>query len=124
MRMNKVFVRFIILVLVLIIGVFYGMDLAQKGIEQVYGPLASADQAADEQQGTTDGQASDAQQAQPEVIDYREQQAPSDQSKRRSDYNAGSSTLGYVFRAAGSMIHAVADSMLRLLVKIGETVLD
>lgn len=141
--MNRALFRFVIVVLALAFGIFYGIDLAQKGIEQVHGPLAQAQQAdtpatsggtasgeAGGGGGAADGEAQDGGKTsgEPEVIDYRDQPAP-DRSSEGAAAGVGgsgkdSSTLGALFRHAGAAIHYLADGILRFIVKIGESVLD
>ena len=148
MQVNRALLRFVILVLALAFGVFYGIDLAQKGIEQVHGPIAQSQQSGDgaargggqaegtqqpngraqmeergESQGEDEGegQGQSGLGGQPEVIDYRDMPSPGQQQR-----GAGkdSSTLGTLFRHAGAAIHYVADGIIRFIVKIGESVLD
>lgn len=131
--MDKWLAKAGLLLFVLAFGVFYGVDTANRGIERTYGPMADSapplleregDPAARERLGV--------------VMDHRERMSGLEQNGTQTEaqteepsgalssgaqYEISQSAFSRLLGWIGSLLHALADGLIRLVVDLGESLL-
>ena len=112
--MDKAFVNLIILVGVLAFGIFFGVDMASKGIEQVNGPI-------DPQQSSVNAQIDEIKQVVKDeqlVMEHKERMNPSvaDEQEAINNRPTHRSLLSRVFQKISLVLHIIADHLIRWIV--------
>ena len=113
--MDKLLGKLLLLMVVLGIGVFYGVGISKHGIEQVHGPIEEQEAAAEDEPSEDEASASSQQGA---VIDERGTDLVS------KELPPPSSALGRIFDKIASLLGFIADGIIRFFVGIGEAVLS
>ncbi len=112
--------RIILLLGVLVFGICYGITLSSSGIEQVYGPI---DPDAATQSAGADDRAASTDSGQPDQETDEEQGMLPAQPITPVTPSSDSLFLKLLDKL-GSLLNLLADYLIRLIVKLGETVLS
>ncbi|MEX1031625.1 MAG: hypothetical protein WDZ91_16490 [Paenibacillaceae bacterium] len=123
--MGKALVNLIILVSVLAFGIFYGVDMARDGIEQVNGPMGSASDltvekmAAEQQQLVMDHKERMRLEAQQKLLALQEQEQKLVDAQPRT---INPSLMSRFFHKIGELLSWVADFIIHGIVNMGRAI--
>ena len=115
MSVDRFMGKLFILLLVLGIGVFYGISISKSGIEQIHGPINQEEAVVDKPVAE-----SELVQEVAEVKQVDERVVLSTQA----DIPNSDTLLTRLFDAVGSLLQRLADGIIQLLVNLGEAVLS
>ncbi len=113
--------RLLLLAGVLAFGIFFGISLASSGIEQIHGPLTAS---------STKPDTISEEQVEKEALEEPghalnpQQRDALSASQIEPVRPVSGSLLSKIFDKLGSLLNLLADYFIRLIVKLGETVLS
>lgn len=123
--MDRLLSKLLLLIIVLGIGIAYGISITRDGIESVNGPLGhTAGAAAGMQAETSVHEQADAER-EPAITDMDEVSRLPETGPQVNPVRPNSdSMLSRIFHKTGSLIHLVADHLIRFVIGIGEALLS
>lgn len=125
--MGKALFNLIILVSVLAFGIFYGVDIAKNGIEQVNGPIGSAkdltveQMAAEQQRQIMDHKERVRLEAQMKLLAQQEQEQKDKLAIEQARVSSPS-LMSRLFHKIGELLGWVAEAIIHGIVKIGRAI--
>lgn len=110
--MRSFFIKVCVIVLLFGLGIFYGVDLASKGVGQIYGT-----------DPTTSNESEQLEQSAPSKAGYVEPEIKSDPIEHGQPANTGipANDIGKMHRLAssiGSLLQGVADALVEIILSI------
>ncbi len=123
--MDRALLNLFILIAVLAFGIFFGVDMAKNGIEQVNGPIGSAkdltvDKMAEEQQNLVIAHNERMRlEAEKELIASQERDQKIELDEPRT---INQSLLSRFFHKIGDLLSWLADSIIRIIVNAGRSI--
>lgn len=119
--------RVLLLVVVLIIGVFYGISITRDGIAGVYGPQDGATEPGESYEWRSEpesGQTGGAREDDGTYAGEDESGTQEEGKTRRGRASKPDTAISRVAGKAGDLIRLLADGLIRLLVWLGDAVLS
>jgi hypothetical protein len=117
--MDKALLNLLILLGVLAFGVFFGVDIANNGIEQVNGPIGETAPA----QPIAEDTKTDEALQQEHVMDHKDrvnQQLEQQVPDKNQSQNLNRSLLSQIFHKIGGGLNGCADMLIRWIVNSGK----